>query len=123
MITDNELIARFMGGVSQKATSYCISDYPNELPLHILKDLKYHKSWDWLIPVVEKIEDVKTNGKRVIRAGANVTIYYKACIIKFEPDEDGGDENEEFACQTKGETKLDAVYKAVIKFIKHCNCQ
>lgn len=63
MITDNELIARFMGGVSQKATSYCISDYPNELPLHILKDLTYHKSWDWLMPVVQKVFDTDFGDK------------------------------------------------------------
>lgn len=58
-MSDNELIARFLGGVTQKATSYSIHDYPNELPKHILKDLKYHKSWDWLMPVWIKFRNLE----------------------------------------------------------------
>ena len=70
--TDNELIAEFMGGI--------ISSVPNLINLpqtrgdanihsvkgsemlpngtysvHRLNELKYHTSWDWLMPVIEKI--------------------------------------------------------------------
>jgi len=40
--TDNELIAEFMNLRSTGLSIYKESDY------------KYHKSWDWLMPVVQK---------------------------------------------------------------------
>tara|TARA_R110000868_G_scaffold126956_2_gene334333 strand:- start:781 stop:1047 length:267 start_codon:yes stop_codon:yes gene_type:complete len=40
--TDNELIAEFMNLRSTGLSIYKESDY------------KYHKSWDWLMPVVKK---------------------------------------------------------------------
>jgi hypothetical protein len=53
---NNVLIAEFMGG--QKVLSD--KDIYN-MPTHgnlcyQLKELQYHQSWDWLIPVVQKIE-------------------------------------------------------------------
>jgi hypothetical protein len=104
--TDNELIARFMGGVSQKATSYSIHDYPNELPSHILKDLKYHKSWDWLMPVVEKIETLKFS---VMVIGKYTRIQCPHPYKEFATD----------IC----ENKIQSVYKAVVEFIKWYNQQ
>jgi len=57
-ISDNELIAEFMGlkkcdcGVCQKS--------PSPMWKHGSADhaimLRYHDSWDWLMPVVEKID-------------------------------------------------------------------
>ena len=41
---ENKLIAEFMGG--QKILNDCYQ----------LEGLHYHKSWDWIIPVVQKIE-------------------------------------------------------------------
>ena len=45
---NNELIAEFMG-VDPIDIDYAIDEYGK---------LKYHLSWDWLMPVVEKIEQV-----------------------------------------------------------------
>lgn len=81
--------------------------------------LQYKDNWNVLIKVVEKIEQPEVVDDHVVRSTANVTIYYKACRIVYEPDEESGDENEEFECQTKGITKRDAVYKACLEFIRY----
>lgn len=56
-MTDNELIAEFMGLERAKANHdfFFIAEYHAYVsPENIL----YHKSWDWLMPVVEKIESM-----------------------------------------------------------------
>lgn len=90
-----------------------------------MKRLTFHKSWDSLMFVIEKIETPKLDekGQRVIRAAADVKILYRACIIEYSPDEESGDTNEEITIQTQGETKLEAVYKAVFQFITWYNQQ
>jgi len=66
-VQNNKLIADFMGAKYDKDTHYTIQSNNLWLPNHGIcrhdtidlgagKILKYHKSWDWLIPVVEKIE-------------------------------------------------------------------
>jgi len=57
MESNNKLIAEFMG--------YEIIFRPNsngfieisDTELCDVDDLEYHKSWDWLMPVIEKIQD------------------------------------------------------------------
>ena len=44
---NNKLIAEFMGLNIDKGVQ---ADYMEH-------ELKYHKSWDWLIPVIDKIDD------------------------------------------------------------------
>jgi hypothetical protein len=116
----NEAIAEFMG--------YSHGNRNREFnPDAVYKEeeFKYHSSWDWLMPVVEKIEDVQLDDKNnvVTRAAANVQIFYKACLIQYEPDEESGDTNDEVSIQTQGETKIEAVYKAVYQFIQWYNNQ
>lgn len=144
MKTDNELIAEFMGEVICAATSdvppftssarefktfsecqeFC-DKWRGEGYKPFLKrgPMEYGTSWDWLMPVVEKIEGVKLtdDGLRVFSTGANVTIFYKACQIEYEPDDESGDDHDEWDTQTQGETKHEAVYKAVVEFIKWYN--
>lgn len=53
-IIDNGLIAEFMGMKEHKGSHYSIIKgewIPNV-------ELEYHESWDWLMPVVEKIESL-----------------------------------------------------------------
>ena len=71
---DNKLIAEFMGGVLSSvpnlinlpqtrgdANIYSVKGsevLPNgTYSVHRLSELKYHSSWDWLMPVVEKCYD------------------------------------------------------------------
>lgn len=74
MKTDNELIAEFMGGkwetvwcggVETKAFNFPgwhITDWP-----HTIHDdtFLYHKSWDWLMPVVEKIHSIGLQDSKI----------------------------------------------------------
>ena len=48
----NKLIAEFVGAKLTKGNFYLLD---GEILAHEA-DLKYHTSWDWLMPVVEKIE-------------------------------------------------------------------
>lgn len=67
IVKDNKTIAIFMGGKTSDMSRF-VSGYQNIwLPIHGVcnwatvdigngKTLKYHKSWDWLMPVFNKIQ-------------------------------------------------------------------
>lgn len=66
-------------------------------------DLRYHTSWNWLMPVVEKIEDGQWRfeiGKHLVRV-----LYANSRDSVIEIDDD------------TFETKIEAVYRAVLAFI------
>lgn len=59
MKTDNELIAEFMG-IAKTNGRYLIEDFPH---IHAsmycgAESLDFHRSWDWLMRVVEKIRNI-----------------------------------------------------------------
>lgn len=62
----NKLIAEFIGAKeSQYKNEYemynfvsCIEDGENEQHYFKPEDMRFHSSWDWLMPVVEKIESL-----------------------------------------------------------------
>lgn len=103
----NKLIAGFMGHkVSyglEKAMLISTGDI-NYTPV------KYHKSWDWLMPVVEKIDKDFSKNFEVI-------IYSASCYIhKWNEDKQVYD-----TFISGVGKKIDAVYGAVIEFIKWYN--
>lgn len=116
METENKLIAEqnividiFMTGRELGPTGKFIGEkrgapkqYENWYNITDVADLKYHTSWDWLMPVVEKIED---NGA--------VTVIKNGCKIETL-------DNEFTTC---GETTLISVYAAVVQFINWYNEQ
>ncbi len=58
----NKLIAQFMGGLFWKSESnnHCFKKAPKQMPIQVdnflvVEDLFYHSSWEWLMPVIEKI--------------------------------------------------------------------
>ena len=58
---DNKLIAEFMGNPTifntiHDATLYQVKKQGN-MAYHV-DELQYHTSWDWLMPVIEKIQDI-----------------------------------------------------------------
>jgi hypothetical protein len=108
---NNKLIAEFMGAiVGKKFVAFPDIKLEDNLGMisnnRSFEDLHYHSSWDWLMPVVEKIESLS--------------------IVSFEKNlQEEGD----YQCLfTKGsdilichyaDTSLQATYKAVVEFIKN----
>lgn len=86
---NNKLIAEFMGEIDQDTGEYSHLGewfYP--------EDCKFHKSWDWLMSVVEKILD-----------------------ISFQDEGDG----EDFYSIRDCIPDINHTYKAVVEFIKEYN--
>ena len=127
----NKLIAEFMGWeISEKDLPYrnyslvgipeqfrTVYGYGNAEPFSELtfKNLQFHASWDWLMPVPEKIEELGYN--TLISKGFVVANYgTQVCAI-----------GQDFAYREfidtpdPVETKLEAVYSAVVNFIKQYN--
>jgi hypothetical protein len=56
ILEGNKLVAEFMGATkgfnSKDGEFYYL---PNNVPSYLIKELKYHSSYDWIMPVVQKI--------------------------------------------------------------------
>lgn len=105
----NKVIAEFMG-------AYYVNDAPEDYPdgyymndiddIPLLPDEFYfHSSWDWLMPVVEKIEGL----------GYGVTIYRKGCHIN--------DVGLSSANGFNHSSKIEQTWKACVEFIEWYNKQ
>jgi len=68
-MSDNEMIAQFMGAntpiKSENVQSYemygvleCIEDGVSEKHFFLPEEMRFHTSWDWLMPVVCRIDDL-----------------------------------------------------------------
>ena len=89
-MNDNKLIAEFMGLVVSDR-----DNYTSELHTNVDADLKYHTSWDWLMPVANEI--IKSRDEQ--NADWDLTdLKYALCT-----------------------TNIEYVYKAVAEFIKTHN--
>ncbi len=130
IIESNKLIAEFMGlhKFGNKKTSdtyhHDLPDYRfldkklvNPAHHYTPKQMKYHTSWDWLMPVVDRIEtfNFKVDG---VTTSADVHIVYGDCRIV---DEDGGGLFEFCSHSTDSGDKLQATYDSVVKFIEWYN--
>ncbi len=89
---DNKLIAEFIG---MQHTN--IGWYDNEETLQLQNNtfdkLQFHTSWDWLMPVVEKVLKMKLGEEYDIR-------YLATHLVN---------------------TDINATYNAVVQFINQCN--
>ena len=116
MEENNKLIAEFMGYESYEYSGYRMfvleeNNHRTDIDLH------YHTSWDWLMPVVEKIEgmNIEIGG---ITTSPDVIIVYGDCTIQ--------DENDKklfnfYHHSIDSKDKLGATYKAVVEFINDYN--
>jgi hypothetical protein len=97
-----------------------------------LTNLKYHESWDWLMPVVEKIEslDLKEYGykwedmdgeTRYNNQNICVEIERNQCWIYMNLQLDPPDTLNEKTSHMKFDTKIEATYAAVVEFIEYYN--
>tara|TARA_R110000803_G_scaffold76747_3_gene141488 strand:+ start:4217 stop:4609 length:393 start_codon:yes stop_codon:yes gene_type:complete len=123
---DNKLIAEFMGLSIKEGVCY-YTDADDMFPMGIEVEepyLPYNTSWDWLMPVVEKIESynasVTINGLYSVfnkKVGHQVTIRIEA----VEMNEGGNSawvlEDEYLHHSDIKDSKIEAVYQAVVEFI------
>jgi hypothetical protein len=116
---NNKLIAEFMGlhKFGNKKTS---DTYHHDIPDYRLLDkglvnpahhytpdqMKYHSSWDWLMPVVEKIEDI----------GFEFFIVENRSKVCHNTDK-----SIDVLSYLEGGNKLDITYQTVVEFIKWYN--
>ena len=127
MDKDNRIIAEFMGAHSD-LNSFIEYDLYSCISLgHIFRDIvggdadakhffrphemKFNESWDWLMPVVEKIESLYEDG-------IDVTQYSDGILIE------NWREQKEIIRLTRAEesyTRIEFTYYAVVEFIKWYN--
>ncbi len=111
ILENNKLIAEFMG-CKQVDDSYEIDCLP--FAGHINSNgygLHYNSSWDWLMPVVEKIENIEISEFKPFA----VNIECAECTIK---DYRGMTDSVSY-CENS--TKIEATWLAVVEFIKWYN--
>ena len=126
--SNNKLIAEFMGGIQSssniirlpqtigESSIFCVKGSEG-LPSGTFKverinELEYDTSWDWLMPVVEKIEGLAIEKYNPIKVEINGTSTYikKASEPRF---------NISRAYSVK--SRIQATHKAVVEFIKWYN--
>ena len=102
-MVNNKLIAEFMGAKYDKDTTFPIHKDDLWLPVHGIvrftainngKTINYHKSWDWLMPVVSKC---------------------------YEYGELDNHYREEIVASLSGVIDIEDTYKAVVDFVKWYN--
>ena len=118
MKNENKIIAEFMGvdiipleqfvvGVQSTIARIKIGRKDYICPMiegYLLEHLQYHTSWNWLMPVVEKIENF----------GFEIIIAESRCKIKHNTDHS----IEELLNVDIIGTKRESTYQAVVEFIK-----
>jgi hypothetical protein len=125
LLADNKLIAEFMGCrfVDEVCTKF---DTGISVPDPILrkalgrsiKELKFHSSWNWLMPVVEKIENIESPygtgyiESAIISPAWNPEFKYGCYFREAE-----GTNRCRKATESESNDRLIAVWAAVVKFI------
>jgi hypothetical protein len=109
---NNQLIAEFMNldmypPHDDYPLLYDYSPVDQDPQWYAIEELQYHTSWDWLMPVVEKIESI----------GYEVITSESRCKIKHNTDHSI---QEVVSIDILG-TKIEATHQAVVEFIKWYN--
>ena len=105
---NNKLIAEFMGMEKERHEDgrYLFTTDMEELKgidTRFWEDLYFHVSWDWLMPVVNKIDEV-SNDNTLFK------IEYNRAFIEDT-------ENYNVLIDVMANSRLEATYKAVVEFI------
>ena len=129
IIEGNILIAKFDGWILGETEYYC-AGVPERHPRWIkdkeellTSDLLYHSSWDWLMPIVEKIESIYSDhhGYFGVYINSNsCSIYGTNLHLVIEPDSNYGDvylsdPNAIF------NSKIESTWYNIVEFIKWYN--
>lgn len=111
VLDGNKLIAEFMNLEPCKDKGFEHLWSPKDLDKASICRFKliYHESWDWLMPVVEKIENIIINNVYV-----NFHIGRKSCVIAaYAP--------EQIMFSFIEGDKLKSCFKTIVEFIKWYN--
>jgi len=112
ILEGNFIIAKFMGGVYDGTKYFVFKEQNNRHLIHgdlYDSQLKYHSSWDWLMPVVEKIHSTPA----VIFEFTIALIPF--CRIMYTPK---NQPHKIFMSEERNDiTGMEAIYQAVIQFI------
>jgi len=113
ILKGNKLIAEFMEAQYQIETKryYFTEEVSNSIYcglIHHEEQLCYHTFWDWLMPVVEKIETL----------GYRFSI--STTFIRVHTCKTNWDGNDEYNCAAF-DGKLNTTYHAIVEFIKWYN--
>lgn len=117
IIENNKLIAEFMGWEEADNDMY---DFPDNFKDTLREEydcidgslMKFNTSWDWLMPVVEKIESFIFDEDNSFNVTIGATNY---CVIQ----DSNGEVYDEV--EDMGESKIQTVYNGIVKFIKWYN--
>ena len=85
----------------------------NSVDTFNLQSLEYHQSWDWLMPVVDKIESLDMNKEKYILE----SIGNQAEFILYGSNPKGSYHNEPTFDDYEEDDKFTAIYMAVVRFI------
>lgn len=115
IIQKNKMIAEFMGIKTKKySDTPTVTRWQYGNSMLFESDLKYHSSWDWLMPVVEKIKSLDFQ----VDTFSDYTRIEK-CRNEVRISELGS--NPTFIKLVQRESALEAMYLAVIDFIQWYN--
>ena len=132
IIAANRLVAIFMGGrfiEDQGKEDVVFSNDENkeggveEISLFQVDALEFHRSWDWLMPVLDKIEKMGyKNNLTYQKEGYNCRIQ-RLEIREHEPDGSGKKLilNKKYFYSDNRPTKIEAVYWTIVKFLEWWN--
>jgi hypothetical protein len=118
IVENNKIIAEFLvkneGGLVKLKENIFSTIDGFEIPddYLTLKDLKYHKDWNWLMEVVEKIENLQDEN--------NCAIYNVQIEQSFTEIIDNHT-YETIIYNIDADSKIEAVYDSCIEFIKWYN--
>ena len=116
---DNKLIAEFMGAIGTpkyNPTEWdvyltgCLdvdSDDENAKHFYTPDEMKYHTSWDWLMPVVEKIESDERYDVDILQYGTRIREGKKEIVNNI--------------ADISFDKKIEHTYDAVVEFINQLN--
>ena len=105
---NNKLIAEFMGITPNEEGVYRISKHEGYSECH----LSYHKEWNWLMPVVDKIESIDEDG-----FSYSIQVEYHSVVIWKHSDRF----DSKRIIEVNGESKRSTTYNAVVEFINQFN--
>ena len=109
-IENNKLIAEFMGRKGKVNNHLYWVNIPNSKWVS-LEEMKFHSSWDWLMPVVEKIETFIFEDDE----------YYNFHILGGCSVYVISSHGNELIYSDKEQSKLECLWIAVVEFIKWYN--